>query len=588
MIKHYCLSVFLKIKHFSSLTFLLSGMSILAFFSCDNAKANSNKNEDAVFTYREVYLPEGIGQNAKAYGLNSLDDDWGIWGHNIGLMVPEKHSQNIYAKVNGNVKKKQFCFSSNTLYGYIEDYISGKYDDDAGVRFSIIPNDNDIVCICEKCVAVGNTSKDASPAVTKLVRRLAERFPGHYFFTSDYKTTQKIPTDSMPPNAGVLVSAINFPLTPVSSREEEKFINRLKAWNATTPRILVWDYINNFDDYFTPFPVLGAMQRRLKDYRDNKVTAVFLNGSGSEISAMSHLRTEVLAALTVNPDIDWKELLFNKAVELYPVTGELIAHYMIEQEENVEQNGVVLPLYEGVAVASKTYLPADHFIKFHESLKALRNQTQGKEKEEVERLLNELALTRLELNRISGDLSDSEEYLNELKNLDASGYPAYNEAGWSISDYIKDYNYLLNHNKNTKGNKLQGARLLALTPMDPDYSDLSILTDGVLGIPSNYHSGNLIMSPDRFSQISVPNKGDYKKLAVWLSYNPAYRLFLPEVVTLTVDGRKIKEVNPEYPKDLSGHSKLEFDIPAGAGSIVLTFFRDPERHSMAIEEIEAF
>lgn len=569
---------------------MISAAMVLLTPACSHAKATAEDTVNSAFKYREIYLPEGIGENAEKLGLNSLEEDWGIWGHNLSKVLPKDHSQSVYAKVNGVTNKKQFCFSSNHLYEYVSEFIEDNYGDEETIRFAIIPNDNDIVCLCEKCVAIGNTKNNASPAANKLVRRLAERFPNHIFYTSDYKTTKGLPLDSMPHNTGVLVSAINFPLSYQSSPEETRFIQRLREWNATTPRILVWDYINNFDDYFTPYPSLGAMQRRLKDYRDNKVTAVFLNGSGPDISAMSGLRTEVLAAMTSDPDTDWKELLYKKARENYPVSGELIADFMVSQEDDLAQSGSSLPLYEGVANALKTYLSQDKFIDFHNSLLSLRDQLKGSEKEEVDQLLGELALTRLELNRINGELVDSEKYLEDLKSLADQGNPSYNESGWTIEGYINDYRYLLDHYKQNHGkNKLKNQNLVALTPLDKDYSDISILTDGVLGIPSNYHNGNLIITPEKYARIGVPNMPGLKKLRVWMSYNPAYRLSLPESVKLNAGDRLLAEAEPQYPADHSGHTYVDFNIPTGTeGTLILTFNKAEDTRSISIEEIEGF
>lgn len=567
-----------------------SGIGIIITPACEKANAADNDSVQNAFKYREIYLPEGIGKNAVNFGLNTLDLDWGIWGHNLGKVLPPEPSQSVFAKVNGIPQKKQFCFSSNTLYGYIEDYIEDNFGIEETIRFAIIPNDNEIVCLCEKCITVGNTKKNASPAVTKLVRRLAERFPNHIFYTSYYKTTQGLPKDSMPHNTGVLVSAIDFPLSYDESPEETRFIQRLQAWGQTTPRILVWDYINNFDDYFTPYPTLGVMQRRLKDYRDNNVTAVFLNGSGTDISAMSRLRTAVLAEMTKDPDTDWKELLYEKAQEYYPNVGRIIADFMVAQEENLEQSGITLPLYEGVEIARKTYLPEEKFIAFHDTLINLRGNLKGGERDYVDLLLGELALTRLELNRINGNFNDSEKFLKELEQLQAMGYNSYNESGWTIEGYINDYRYILNHQKETAGkNKLKGEKLVALTPLDPEYSDISILTDGSLGIPSNYHNGNLIISPEYFTRIAVPNKPDVKKLKVWLSYNPAYRVKLPEKVTLSIGDKELGSATPQYPKNLDGHTFVTFDIPSNeTGTLVLTFYKEEEGRSFAVEEIEGF
>lgn len=570
----------------------LTSIAALAFAlaaSCSSNEKAVGDSTTAAFRYREVYLPEGMGENARKLNLNTLEYDWGIWGHNLAKVLPENHSKSVYAKVNGNTSKKQFCFSSNHLYEYIEDFISSKYDDDEYARFAIVPNDNDIVCLCEKCVIAGNSYGNASPAVNKLVKRLAEKFPNHSFFTSDYRTTSALPKDTMPSNTGVLVSAINYPLTTGYTREEDVFLERINQWVPIVPRVLVWDYIDNFDDYFTPYPVLGTMQRRLQTYVDNGVTRIFLNGSGSDISALSDIRTQVLAAMTQDPYIDWKSLLREKASELYPVAGETIADFMIAQEEFVANSGAILPLYEGVQNALVTYLPENDFVAFQDKLVKLKESASDKEKLALNKLLGQLALTRLEINRINSDVKNSDQWLAALQGLLNSGVEGYNETGWSIASYIDDYKFLLDHYDETgKKNKLKGEKIVPLTALDPMYSDVSILTDGILGIPSNYHSGLLINSPAEYTQLAVPNKPGTKKLKVWLASNPPYRIFLPEMVTLMVNGEVIGKAYPTYPKDDSRHAAVEFDIPGNAtGTFTLTFHKNPERHSMAIEEIVA-
>ncbi|MCH5231630.1 MAG: DUF4838 domain-containing protein [Muribaculaceae bacterium] len=573
---------------------ILSISAVLALatgLACTTGEKAAQDSTTTAFRYREVYLPEGMGESARKSGLNTLEFDWGLWGHNLAKVLPEDFSSSVYAKINGNTSKKQFCFSSNRLYEYIEEYIDSKFDDNEYARFAILPNDNDIVCLCEKCVIAGNSHGNASPAVNKLVRRLANRFPNHSFFTSDYRTTSVAPTDTMPSNTGVLLSAMSFPLSSVQSPEEYRFIDKINQWTPTTPRVVIWDYINNFDDYFTPFPIFSAMQRRLKIYRDNNATGIFLNGSGADLSSMSDIKTLVLAEMTANPDIDWRTVLQEKATELYPVAGKTIADFMIAQEEMVENSGAVLPLYEGVETALNTYLPEKEFILFHDKLKQLLPSTEGAEKEALQNLIAELSLTRLEINRINGTPENSNELIADLQSLIAKNVKAYNESGWTLESYINDYNFLLKDYKDTnKKNKLKGARLIPLTALDPQYTDVTILTDRVLGIPSNYHSGLLITSPESFTQIAVPNKPGTKKIKVWMAYNPAYRIFLPEYVSLTTaDGKKLGSAAPKYPENDSGHASVEFDVPSNAtGTFTLTFHKNPETHSLAIEEIQAF
>ncbi|MBQ4038639.1 MAG: DUF4838 domain-containing protein, partial [Bacteroidaceae bacterium] len=89
--------------------------------------------------------------------------------------------------------RSSIAFSSDELYNHIVNHITDEHGNDhCHHNFAIIPNDNDIVCLCPECVKVGNEKGMATPAVTKLLRRLSEKFPTHKFFTLAYRTTRKV------------------------------------------------------------------------------------------------------------------------------------------------------------------------------------------------------------------------------------------------------------------------------------------------------------------------------------------------------------------------------------------------------------
>ena len=74
-----------------------SALAILILLSPGCTPARKVESETA-FEYKEVYLPQSLGKKAAELGLNSIDIDWGIWGHNLGVVLPEKHSESVYAK----------------------------------------------------------------------------------------------------------------------------------------------------------------------------------------------------------------------------------------------------------------------------------------------------------------------------------------------------------------------------------------------------------------------------------------------------------------------------------------------------------
>ena len=88
----------------------------LSFFNCGLAQQQTTLSP---FEYREVYLPELPMNEGRSLNLNSLDTDWGIWGHNLSVVLPANPTPSVYARSGNSVNNTQFCFSSDALYRYI-------------------------------------------------------------------------------------------------------------------------------------------------------------------------------------------------------------------------------------------------------------------------------------------------------------------------------------------------------------------------------------------------------------------------------------------------------------------------------------
>lgn len=545
---------------------------------------------ESPFEYRDVYLPELPFDEGAALQLNSVDRDWGIWGHNLSVVLPRNPSPSVFAKSGNSINDEQFCFTSDALFDYIKEYIENNYGHDIPARFAILPNDNAVVCQCSRCRECGNTKGDASGAVYYLLERLTGAFPRHLFFTSYYSTTRSLPQKPLPENAGVLISAMSYPLSAVHTPQEDAFESLLTRWAEVTDHVYVWDYINNFDDYFTPVPVFDVVQRRLQLYARAGVNGVFFNGSGPEYSTLSRLKTHVIAAMLRDPDMEWRPILKDLCSELYPVAGGAISDFMIRQEDMFKAGGRSIPLYEGVAVASKTYLPVPEFIQFHSELLAVMPDIKDPELTEIERMRCAMMFTRLELNRISADTVGCSMMLDGLERLTGQGILTYSESGGSIDSYISDYRFMLaRYRENGNRNLLKGARLRPLTVLDEDYNDISVLTDGLLGLPSSYHCGQLLSSADPALRIAVPNEKGMRHLRVNMTRNPIYHIALPLSVSLTCDGRDLGRKVPRTTAGNLNRATVEFDIPSDCkGTLILTVVRDKNERTMALDEIEGF
>ena len=146
------------------------------------------------FDYQSIYSPAGLNPDyTGVMGLNNFDDSWGIWGHNLRKVLGDNVDK-VYATIHGKTDGSQLCFSSPEMYRQIEGYIVNNFGEKGNSRFVIAPDDNPYACTCASCTAIGNTEKNATPAVTELILRLAQRFPKHFFFTTVSYTHLTLPT----------------------------------------------------------------------------------------------------------------------------------------------------------------------------------------------------------------------------------------------------------------------------------------------------------------------------------------------------------------------------------------------------------
>src|SRR5690625_2249022 len=122
------------------------------------------------FAYREPFFPTNLkAGNTFVFGTHSVDLHWGLWGHNISKITTPVDE--IFSSINNEINKKQFCFTSEALFDQFSAYILNNFGENPNetIRFMIMPEDNDIVCLCDNCSRIGNTTGNASPATAYLL-----------------------------------------------------------------------------------------------------------------------------------------------------------------------------------------------------------------------------------------------------------------------------------------------------------------------------------------------------------------------------------------------------------------------------------
>ena len=505
------------------------------------------------FEYRGIYSPSNTNADLMPIlGTHNVDFDWGLWGHNLRKVFTDGIPQEAYALVGGNRDSEQFCFSSEALYKAYENYVIDQYgegNNDEIVRFAVMPNDNSIVCMCAACRAAGNTAASATPAVTKMVERLARRFPKHQFFTSSYTTTATPPTHRLSDNVGVLVSTLALPLQTKmngSTAAQRKFETTMKSWKNVSRHIYVWDYMRNFDDYITPYPCMEHIKARLQYFKKMGVDGVFYNGSGYDYASFDDVQTYVIAQLMLNPDADIAQLVSHYYGKAYPVTASIYTDYYLSLEQKAKQ--ATLNPYSGIGEAARMYLDTDALENFWHKLDGGKGKAVDTERRNINEMLTALAFTRLELLRLQPK-APSAEKKNELLSL-LSAHTAfkdlnnYRESFGEVDKYIAEWRtlspWLINN-----GNKLRGTSITSTTKLDPEYADLSVLTDGKAGFASDYHTGWLLNSSAQLS-LTVPQGKLSGNSTLQLTFlqAPQWHIFAPASVEVWQGGKLIGKTMP--------------------------------------------
>lgn len=510
------------------------------------------------FDYQSIYSPAGLNPDyTGVMGLNNFDDSWGIWGHNLRKILGDNVDK-VYATIHGKTDESQLCFSSPEMYRQIEEYIVNNFGEKGNSRFVIAPDDNPYACTCTSCTAMGNTEKNTTPAVTELILRLAQRFPKHTFFTTSYLSTQQATEKPLPANAGVMVSAIDFPLRRIDGKDaqEKKFAQQLENWKKVTKNIYIWDYINNFDDYLTPFPILKIAQQRLRFFKENGASGIFFNGSGYNYSSFDEMRTFVLSALLINPEQSVDDLVKSYFNQEYPVSKKWLYDYYIDLE-NSTQSGKKLGLYAGIRESENSFLNPEKFTEFYDEMGDFVSDAKGQERKKLHGIQTALSFTRLEMGRdhsydAYGYAKRNEKeiqanpqarkWITQLKEHKAfAGMDCYNESSNEIDYYIKEWEqYILA--SDIKKNSFLGIAPSSTPKMNKN--SLKRLTDGTHGLPDNYHFGWIIF-PQEECTIDLPVKEVNESGTVYISFLnlPRHRIYAPQQIEVSRDGASYKKIN---------------------------------------------
>ena len=205
----------------------------------------------------------------------------------------------------------------------------------AGV-ISISQNDNNNWC--RSSYELEMLKKEGSPAgaLVKFVNAVAadieKEFPDFLVETLAYHYTQKAPTYERPRrNVVIRLCTINNDFSrPFNSETNRSFQDDLLKWKAIAPRLYIWNYAGNFNNWVFPAPNIKPLGENLRLFARNNVIGVFEQGDAysNGVGDFIQLRTWLTSKLLWNPFQDENELTNEFLQGYYGAAAPHLANYL--------------------------------------------------------------------------------------------------------------------------------------------------------------------------------------------------------------------------------------------------------------------
>lgn len=523
------------------------------FSNCDSPK----------FEYREPYYSSNFSPDFRAWNkTNYLELEWGIWGHNLRKILKDYDlPESVYAEVGNKRVKSQFCFTSDSLFKFVNEKVKLTFDTDHALnKYMILPNDNNIVCTCSTCKAVGNSDKDAAPAVFNFMNKLARINKNKTFFTTAYITVKEVPRFKAESNTGIFYSTIDIQKgIPIKNTKYfKKFENDIKKWRKYLKNVYIWDYTVNFDNYFDIYPIIKVTQENLKLYQELGINGVFLHGSEYNYSTFQDLKATLFAQLLWNPDIDVNEEIKEYFYHRFPKKlAVVLTNYYTFIEDSFLSSKKELGIYSGIDKTVKKYLDPKVFFDFYNEFDT--HTQKNKFDKDYLKIATALTFLKLEIMRDYGlgvygfgTLNRDNEIIvkNEtallLDNLTAysksAGLKTYNEVQYKVEDYINSWRKTI-YKYHKRKHYFYKKPFEVLSKLDEDYTNTKVLNDGAFGLNdynTNWHISsidNLILKIDK-KEISKS-----KKITFSFLQDIKHKIYYPSYIEiLDTDFKLIKKI----------------------------------------------
>jgi len=210
-------------------------------------------------------------------------------------------------------------------------------------------------CECEACAAVDAREESHMGSVlwglNRIADRLAAEHPEHRIETLAYTYTRK-PPKTLQPHGNVIIKLCSIecdfsrPFNDPHSALNRQFANDIDRWSQIAPRLHVWDYLTNFNNFQSPIPNFHIIQPNMQFLAEHHVKGMFPQGAYDHVAEFAPLRAYLLSKLMWNPYLDANAVMDEFIDLYYREAGPFVREYIALLTRSQQAAGMPMTCFD--------------------------------------------------------------------------------------------------------------------------------------------------------------------------------------------------------------------------------------------------
>jgi hypothetical protein len=336
--------------------------------------ANADKMYAPMIKYRTCSYSSMGDQNYSDWHKLSSRQDWGLFVHTFGTLMPPKEYGKTHPEYYSLIKGirspgTQLCLSNEEVATVLIENLKKKIaEKPLPTYWSVSQDDNDQYCQCDNCKALNEKYGGVpSGSVIYFVNKVAKAIPDKMISTLAYWYTRKAAKNiKAEPNVNIMLCNIESRRNAPVFDTDPAFSADLKDWGAMASDIIIWDYNIQFTNFFGPFPNLYTLKPNIKFYTDNQVKALFMQSNAEPAAEMALLRSYMIYKLMWDPSLDDKAIVDEFVNGYFGAGGPYIRQYVDSMHQSMVQSGIKLNIFGDPIDAKEGYLSTAMMAQYNQ------------------------------------------------------------------------------------------------------------------------------------------------------------------------------------------------------------------------------